>query len=128
MIALTPPPPRLPRRRHSYFEEMGCHVLEIHSRKSQGARLTASKAFLTGTNVVLFSSDVSARGMDYPDISLVVQARCARACASVRACVMSRAYVCVCERVCVRACVLVCACIVACVGAEARGVGGRRLG
>ena len=36
-------------------------VLEMHSRLS------------TGSNVVMFSSDVSARGMDYPDVSYVIQ-------------------------------------------------------
>jgi ATP-dependent RNA helicase MSS116 len=48
-------------------------VLEIHSRKSQGARDRVSQLFKTGTSTVLFTSDVSARGMDYPDVSLVVQ-------------------------------------------------------
>lgn len=29
--------------------------------------------FRDGTNMIMFSSDVSARGMDYPDVSAVVQ-------------------------------------------------------
>lgn len=49
------------------------NVLEIHSRKSQGHRTKTAEAFRTGKKVVLFSSDVSARGVDYPDVSLVLQ-------------------------------------------------------
>ena len=30
---------------------------------------------LDGKNIILFSSDVTARGMDYPGVSLVVQVR-----------------------------------------------------
>lgn len=50
-------------------------VLEIHSRKSQPAREKASAAFKKAERAVLFTSDVSARGVDYPDVSLVVQVR-----------------------------------------------------
>lgn len=49
------------------------NVLEIHSRKSQGHRTKTAEAFRTGKKVILFSSDVSARGVDYPDVSLVLQ-------------------------------------------------------
>ena len=52
---------------------MGMDVLETHSRKSQSARTRVSEAFRNGRGVVMFTSDVSARGMDYPDVSLVVQ-------------------------------------------------------
>jgi ATP-dependent RNA helicase MSS116, mitochondrial len=49
-------------------------VLSIHSRMSQGSRNRASTQFQQSTNrCVLLSSDVSARGVDYPDVSLVVQ-------------------------------------------------------
>lgn len=51
----------------------GLEVLEIHSRKSQGQRTRASDLFRAGKNVILFSSDVSARGMDYPDVTFVLQ-------------------------------------------------------
>lgn len=46
---------------------------EIHSRKSQSQRTKCSEIFRTTTQGILFSSDVSARGMDYPDVSMVVQ-------------------------------------------------------
>ena len=51
----------------------GYTVLEIHSRLSQAKRTRTSDQFRDGSNVVLFSSDVSARGLDYPDVTLVVQ-------------------------------------------------------
>ncbi|RLN60962.1 hypothetical protein BBJ28_00002656 [Nothophytophthora sp. Chile5] len=56
------------------FQAAGfANVLEMHSRKSQAARTKASDAFRKGKKVVMFSSDVSARGVDYPDVSLVLQ-------------------------------------------------------
>ena len=58
------------------FNSMGINVMETHSRKSQGARTRVAEAFRNGKGVVMFTSDVSARGMDYPDVSLVVQVSC----------------------------------------------------
>jgi len=55
------------------LKKTGTTVLEIHSRKSQSYRNTQSQRFREGTNVILFSSDVSARGVDYPDVTYVVQ-------------------------------------------------------
>jgi len=48
-------------------------IWEIHSRMSQSSREKASNSFRNARRGILFSSDVSARGLDYPDISLVVQ-------------------------------------------------------
>ena len=48
-------------------------LLEIHSRKSQSAREKASAAFRNAPEGILFTSDVSARGVDYPDVTLVAQ-------------------------------------------------------
>ena len=45
-------------------------VKEIHSRKSQSQRTKTSDEFRKGTDMILFSSDVSARGVDYPDVTL----------------------------------------------------------
>jgi hypothetical protein len=39
----------------------------------QSAREKASKDFRTATSAILFSSDVSARGVDYPDVTMVLQ-------------------------------------------------------
>lgn len=48
-------------------------ILEIHSRKTQAQRTKISEEFRSLENGVLFSSDVSARGMDYPDVTFVLQ-------------------------------------------------------
>lgn len=48
-------------------------ALELHSRKSQSARTKTSAAFRDARFQILFASDVAARGLDYPDVSLVVQ-------------------------------------------------------
>ncbi|CAN0196110.1 unnamed protein product, partial [Ectocarpus sp. 12 AP-2014] len=55
------------------FAQMGVDVLETHSRKSQAARTRVAEAFRNGKGQIMFTSDVSARGMDYPDVSLVIQ-------------------------------------------------------
>eukprot|EP01063_Lacrimia_lanifica_P030860 TRINITY_DN4987_c3_g1_i1.p2 TRINITY_DN4987_c3_g1~~TRINITY_DN4987_c3_g1_i1.p2 ORF type:complete len:627 (+),score=279.07 TRINITY_DN4987_c3_g1_i1:161-1882(+) len=55
------------------FNGMGIHVLEMHSRKSQSARNKCSEQFRDRSRLIMFSSDVSARGMDYPDVSRVIQ-------------------------------------------------------
>lgn len=64
-------------RQTQFFSEMlnaaGIASLEIHSRKSQSYRTKISDQFRNAQNAVLLSSDVSARGVDYPDITLVVQ-------------------------------------------------------
>jgi ATP-dependent RNA helicase MSS116 len=48
-------------------------VIELHSGKSQGYRTSASNRFREVKKGVLFTSDVSARGVDYDDVSHVVQ-------------------------------------------------------
>jgi ATP-dependent RNA helicase MSS116 len=41
-------------------------IYEIHSRKSQAARIKAAEGFRDARCGVLLSSDVAARGMDFP--------------------------------------------------------------
>jgi len=48
-------------------------VMEIHSRIKQNERTRVSDCFRIGSKMVLLSSDVSARGVDYPDVTLVLQ-------------------------------------------------------
>ncbi|KDR67958.1 hypothetical protein GALMADRAFT_257470 [Galerina marginata CBS 339.88] len=48
-------------------------ILEIHSRKSQPARTKAAKEFKDAKSAVLLSSDVAARGVDFPGVTLVLQ-------------------------------------------------------
>ena len=55
------------------FRAAGLPPLEIHSRKSQSHRTKVSDQVRKNTRVILFSSDVSGRGLDYPNITLVVQ-------------------------------------------------------
>jgi ATP-dependent RNA helicase MSS116 len=47
----------------------------LHSRLSQKQRDTAAAAFGSNPTGVMFASDVIARGLDFPDVSLVVQVR-----------------------------------------------------
>jgi hypothetical protein len=54
------------------FNLLGFTVLEIHSRKSQSQRSKASDQFRDSNKVIMFTSDVTARGMDYPDVSKVL--------------------------------------------------------
>lgn len=53
----------------------GCEAYDLHSRLSQKQRDTAAAAFGRSPTAVMFASDVIARGLDFPDVSLVVQVR-----------------------------------------------------
>ena len=48
-------------------------VLEIHSKKTQGNRTKVSTNFRKFKKGILFTTDVSARGVDYPNVTHVVQ-------------------------------------------------------
>ncbi|KAH7910632.1 P-loop containing nucleoside triphosphate hydrolase protein [Hygrophoropsis aurantiaca] len=48
-------------------------VYEIQSRMSQSARSKNAEAFKSAKSAILFSSDVTARGMDFPGVTLVLQ-------------------------------------------------------
>lgn len=52
--------------------------LVIHSKLSQGQRTRAAQRFREGRSAILFSSDVSARGMDFPNVTHVIQVRIPR--------------------------------------------------
>ena len=55
---------------------LGRPVLEIHSRLAQNRRTQTSDSFRHSRRrrgVVMFTSDVSARGIDYPDVTHVIQ-------------------------------------------------------
>lgn len=64
---------RLTQLYSELFLQLGMPVVEMHSRKSQSARTKAALQFRDGKQVMMFTSDVSARGVDYPDVSLVLQ-------------------------------------------------------
>lgn len=57
----------------SLFREMKMNVREIHSRKPQLYRTRVSEEFKEAKQLILVTSDVSSRGMNYPDVSLVIQ-------------------------------------------------------
>ncbi|KAL8499705.1 hypothetical protein ACS0TY_019613 [Phlomoides rotata] len=56
-----------------FLGELNLNVREIHSRKPQSYRTRVSDEFRKSTGLILVTSDVSARGVDYPDVTLVVQ-------------------------------------------------------
>jgi len=55
------------------YEMHHVDVLEMHSRKSQPHRAHVSHKFKSETNQILFTSDVSARGVDYPNVTCCIQ-------------------------------------------------------
>jgi superfamily II DNA/RNA helicase len=57
------------------LSELKLNVREIHSRKPQSYRTRISKEFKESKGLILVSSDVSARGVDYPNVTLVVQVK-----------------------------------------------------
>jgi ATP-dependent RNA helicase MSS116 len=48
-------------------------ILEIHSKLTQAQRTTTSDNFRRASSAILFSSDVTARGMDFPNVTHVIQ-------------------------------------------------------
>jgi len=62
----------------SYYADLfnfgfGIKVMELHSRKSQNYRTSVSNRFREVSQGILFTSDVSARGVDYPNVTHVIQ-------------------------------------------------------
>ncbi|XP_057512753.1 probable DEAD-box ATP-dependent RNA helicase 48 isoform X1 [Actinidia eriantha] len=55
------------------LREMKLNVREIHTRKPQLYRTRISDEFREAKRLILVTSDVSARGMNYPDVTLVLQ-------------------------------------------------------
>lgn len=56
-----------------FLSRLGLNIREIHSRKAQNYRSRVSEEFRQSKGLILVSSDVSARGVDYPDVTLVIQ-------------------------------------------------------
>lgn len=55
------------------LQELKMNVREMHTRKTQHHRARVSEEFREAKRLVLVTSDVSARGMNYPDVTLVIQ-------------------------------------------------------
>lgn len=51
----------------------GMPIIEMHSKLSQAERNRQSMAFRKADSGILFSSDVTARGMDFPNVTHVIQ-------------------------------------------------------
>lgn len=51
----------------------GTKIMTLHGGLAQNKRTQTSEAFRTTSNCILFTSDASARGVDYPDVSCVIQ-------------------------------------------------------
>ncbi|KAI4326983.1 hypothetical protein L6164_019492 [Bauhinia variegata] len=58
---------------YQLLREMKMNVREMHSRKPQLYRTRISDEFRESKQLILVSSDVSARGMNYPDVTLIIQ-------------------------------------------------------
>jgi ATP-dependent RNA helicase DDX10/DBP4 len=54
----------------------GIPLLHLHGRQKQTTRLEITKKFATSKTSCLFSTDVSARGLDFPAVDWVVQLDC----------------------------------------------------
>lgn len=48
-------------------------IIEIHSRLSQEQRTSAADSFRRSDSAILMSSDVTARGMDFPNVTHIIQ-------------------------------------------------------
>lgn len=55
------------------LRDLKLNVREIHSRKPQLYRTRISEEFRDSSRLILVTSDVSARGLNYPDVTLVIQ-------------------------------------------------------
>lgn len=64
---------RLVKALNVLFNHAGLETLELHSRLSQSQRTRITNDFAANTGRILLASDVIARGLDYPDVSLVIQ-------------------------------------------------------
>lgn len=54
-------------------QQIACPTFAIHSRLTQVQRSKAADSFREARSAVIFSSDVTARGMDFPNVTHVVQ-------------------------------------------------------
>lgn len=54
------------------MDRVGIEALSIHGEKDQNERLVAMKSFKEGACRMLIATDVSARGIDIPDVTVVI--------------------------------------------------------
>ncbi|KAL9252627.1 DEAD-box ATP-dependent RNA helicase 48-like protein [Drosera capensis] len=58
---------------YQLFYEMQLNVRETHSRKPQVYRSRITEEFRQSKRIILISSDVSARGLNFPDVTMIIQ-------------------------------------------------------
>jgi ATP-dependent RNA helicase MSS116 len=51
----------------------GLDIIQLHSKLTQQHRVRISNRFKAAKSGILFTTDVSARGVDYPNVTLVIQ-------------------------------------------------------
>ncbi|KAI1419406.1 DEAD-domain-containing protein [Xylaria sp. FL1777] len=56
-----------------FSQRTGTAIFEIHSRLTQAQRTRSADYFRQSKSAILFSSDVTARGMDFPNVTDVIQ-------------------------------------------------------
>ena len=54
----------------------GVPIMEMHGKQKQSKRTAIYFSFLEKTEAVLFSTDIAARGLDFPSVNWVVQVDC----------------------------------------------------
>ncbi|KAI0152363.1 DEAD-domain-containing protein [Hypoxylon sp. NC0597] len=64
---------RVFRNTYLYNRDSGLRILDIHSKLTQAQRTRNADAFRRAQSGILISSDVTARGMDFPNVSHVIQ-------------------------------------------------------
>ncbi|KAF2968533.1 hypothetical protein GQX73_g5059 [Xylaria multiplex] len=61
------------RNTTAFSRRAGTPIFQIHSKLTQGQRTRSADFFRQAKSAVLFSSDVTARGMDFPNVTDVIQ-------------------------------------------------------
>jgi len=65
--------PEKPRSIFSSHPLDPCRIFQMHGKLAQGQRTRESQGFRNAQSAIMFSSDVTARGMDFPNVSHVIQ-------------------------------------------------------
>jgi Helicase conserved C-terminal domain len=74
------------------LRDLRMNVREIHSRKPQLYRSRTSDEFRESSRLILITSDVTARGVNYPDVTLVIQVKPCKIAFKI-CCLISLAYI-----------------------------------
>jgi ATP-dependent RNA helicase DBP3 len=72
-------------RVHEFLERRGVHVVSIHGDLRQEQRTKSLEAFRSGATSVLVATDVAARGLDIPEVKVVINLTVRCLCISIPA-------------------------------------------